>query len=54
MQINKYSQSLCKVLTLRYISMSNILKTDTKTDISKFLKTVKFEALKKHLKNVPK
>ena len=31
--------------------MSNILKTDTKTDISKFLKTVKFEGLKNYLKN---
>ena len=31
--------------------MSNILKTDTKTDISKFLKIVKFEGPKKHLKN---
>ena len=44
---------LHKALTLYCIIMIYILKTDTKTDISKFLKIVKFEALKTP-KNVPK
>ena len=39
-----------KVLTLYYISMTNILKNRHKTDISKFLKVVKFGGLKKHPK----
>ena len=44
-------KSLYKVLTLRYISMTVILRNRHKTDISKFLKIVKFEGPKKHLKN---
>ena len=48
MQINKtYLKSLCKVLTVCYMSMTIILKNRHKTDISKFLKIVKFEGLKK-------
>ena len=43
-------KSLCKVLTLYYISMTVILRNRHKTDISKFLKVVKFGGLKKHPK----
>ena len=39
-------KNLFKVLTLYYISMTHILKNRRKTDISKFLKIVKFEGLK--------
>ena len=47
-------KNLYKVLTLYYINMTHILKKQTQTDISKFLKLSNLESQKKHLKNAPK
>ena len=40
-------KSLYKALTLYYMSVTQILKNRQKTDISEFLKIVKFGGLKK-------